>query len=370
MTLQEHARNLLDNIPVRIKRHAQDYLTGDRLHRRLRMGEHTVAAELIGYRDTYHMALATTVQPELSCSCTLPTQPCAHAVALVLDLDQHFQDYTEANWKSSLKAKDALSRWPFDEGLHWSFIDKARPWWRHAHQAERIATLQNLALRPTVGPGIAKDPSLAIWAELDPSWLSDPAVMDAFRSWLAVRSPVVPQEWSLWVLLHWMQPLLPLSAIFLSADPPSLPAQALLAQMYHPAPLIRPTAQRRVRLLEDLTLVDPDLANPLWTLSDGLDPYHLVQADALFLANQKKKAIGLLERHLPTDKDARRQARRRLVQWTGPEDSMAHQLAMAWESGLIEDLTSIQHLMSPQAWDRAARAIQTDPNAWSTDDQT
>ncbi len=368
MTLRERARTWLNTIPVRLQRRAQDYLTQDRLHRRLRLGDHTLAAELIGYQDTYHMALTTGIQYELTCSCSLPSQPCVHAVALVLDVDRHFQDYTEASWKACLQAKDALSRWPFDEGLDWSLIDKARPWWRHAYQAERLEAIREGALRPPARQGIAKDASLALWAELDPSWLSHPAVTDAFRIWLDTRSPVVPQDWPLWILLHWMQPLLPLNAIFLSAVHPSRAAQALLAQMHHPAPLIRPTAQRHIRLLEDITLLDPDLANPLWTLAEGLDPYHLVQADALFVANQRKKAIALLERHLPNDKNARRQARRRLVQWTSPEDSVPHQLAMAWESGLIEDLTSIQHLISPQTWDRVTRAIQTDPNASPKDD--
>ncbi|PSR22835.1 MAG: hypothetical protein C7B45_05015 [Sulfobacillus acidophilus] len=347
----------LDTVPRPLRHHAQDYLTEDRLARRLRRGSTLYTAELRGYRDRY-WPRATIEGGVWAVTCTCDRRPklCAHAVALMLDLSRFSADYAEAPWKLVVQADRLIADWPFESPLTWHLIPVTTPFWRKPQAEDFLPTLVSL-LQTAANLHLAEDPSLPIWAELHPSWLNHAAIQHLWTDWLRQYQSPRAQDAPLWVRLHWMQPVLKLTSVFLALDT-SAAASAIFRQLWSPQPLIVPTPKRQRALLADLTLVHPELAALVWPFFRGTDPFALAQADALYLAGRQHEAIQRLEQDLPDDAAARKQVRLRLIEWLDLNDSVPHRLALAWESGSLTYAEPIHHLLSDAQWTRLTDALR------------
>lgn len=366
--LDEHSLHAwIDCISPKLRQHAQDYLTEDRLVRRIRRGWALYTAELRGYQDTYRPR--ATVQNDVwdvGCTCARRHMPCSHAVALMLDLSRFFSEYVEAPWNLVVQAQQVMADWPFDQNFPWQHVPTVTPFWRKPFTPADLTKLTVLLSGASVSR-LAQDPAIPLWAELHPTWINHPIVYRLWDEWLTRHLNPLPSDAVLWVTLHWMQPNLPLSPVFLALSPwPT--ATAIFQQLWNPAPLIVATPDRQRALLADLTLVLPDLGNSLWPLFRDIDPHALAQADAAYLAGHRQKAIQLLDQDLPSDPKARRDVRLRLINWLDPKASVPHRLALAWESGSITYVEPIRSFLTDRDWDLLIQALNEKRRAAPSED--
>ncbi len=367
----DQLRESLHALPGWVRRSGQDYLTQDRLTRRLRIGETIYGARLLGYRD--HYTVWTTHDKgnvwSTYCDCDRRERPCPHGAALLLDLSQSRPLYQEAPWRLAVQATALLASWPFAAGLDWHLIPEGPSRWRNPFAPEGVILIgQLLERQPKQTPRLHRDSLTALWAEMHPSWNQDAVVREYFHRWLAPYLEAPLQDFSQWALLHWMQPQLDLSSLFLGLEgqPATLMLEALLRQLCERNALIQPNVHRHRALLSDMTLIRPGFTSTLWDIFDDSERGRLAQADALYLADQKSQAINLLETALPQEPGVRRQARIRLIQWLDESAGLPHRLALAWDAGSPEELAPVRHLFTTQQWETVLKALQTEKGGLST----
>ncbi len=355
-------QNAVDQLPTNIRQLGRDYLAQERLARRWRLGDADYAAELRGYADRYHPHIhAHEAQLVATCTCEGKRMPCRHAAALLLDLEQNAEMYYEAPWALAQTAPPMLARWPFDQELNWDLIPDLPPFWREPFSDGALHRLQQRLQTSSIRSRLSRDPLAPLWAEMHASWLEQPAVRAQFDLWRGRHlTKSLPDDFEAWLMLHWMQPCLPLAPIMnvvsAGADN-SACVDALLSFLWRPH-LVHPTGERLVTMLADLTILQPDLANVLWTRYTDLDPGSLRQADAWYQAGRADRAIALIDRHLPDDPKLRREARLRLIAWLAPEDAIPHRIALAWESCSLTPVEPVRHLIDAKAWDSLKSSIQ------------
>lgn len=350
---------LLDRAADYARRTGRDYLREDRLVRRFRIGGNIFAAELRGYRSTYHVVVRFRPGNDgLECSCDRIKQPCAHAAALLLDLQSKSDQYFELGWRAVVAAERARLAMPVVAEIDWNLIPDVAPWWRTVEPwqaVERLLPLMDRATRR--GQPLARNRLTEIWAELNPEAILLPQTQALFADWIKpYQTSARPEDGADWVALRWMQPALGWTV---SLSPPEVAAAqiaALLHRLTDPAPLLQTTPARRAALMHDLTVLDARLGHQLWTV---LRTPVLDHADALFAAGQRDWAAAWLESELPEHPALRRQARARLVDWLADEASVPHRLALAWDTGNLEWLTPVRQYLNPQEWESIMTALKT-----------
>lgn len=354
----ERLQRSVDSIPRRVRQSAEDYLTEDRLSRRIRHGKSTYSAELRGYHDQYRpVARNGDDALLLSCTCDRRQMPCAHAAALLLDLERSRHGYPEAPWELALAGGGTLLTWPFDPGLPWHTVAEQIPVWRMPFDLEPWERIQK-RLEWNGARTLTQDGAAKIWAELHPSWLSEDRVRAAFETWLENWLGRPSRDWREWVLLSWMQPDLPLAPVFLATDREKpVAVREILAHLFSQGHVVAPTPGRQKAMLTNLTLVETTLGDALWASLGVSDADRIARADALYLSGAHEKAAQLLERELPESPEERRAARERLVRWQSLEDSLPHRLALAWERGSTEILEPVRHLLTPSQWSSLTAAV-------------
>lgn len=351
--LQQH----LDQMPSHIKRTARDYLAEDRLIRRVRHGRHSFAAELRGYQDRYHPASAVH-EHALATSCTCERrQPCSHAAALLMDMERQAIVYPEAPW--DVVQWSATDRgWEWDSAFPWNLVPETTPAWRLPFRPEAWEDLVPRLANNDYIP-LSRDPRVRIWAEADLSWWERPDVQATFSGWvqgarLESADPV------LCAALLWMQPALPMVPL-VNAGLMARASMAgpLMGWLWSQRPVLAPSPERQQRALALLTMTDPDVAGFLWGQFPQIDPHHLALADALYLAGRPQRAVRTLEQHLPAESGARRAARGRLVEWLDLEAGIPHRTALALETGQLDFLVPVRHLIADREWKSLEDAVRT-----------
>lgn len=346
-----------DSAPSKAQQMARDYLLAERVGHRIRVGS-VYACRIQGYNDAYYPQIVMREEALTTrCNCPSRHDPCRHVLALIADLVHSPRLYAEAPFRvvwhyEQLSPQDLLS----SQAFPWHLVPKTPPLWTQPF-SEASLTEVHLAFRKT-SSRLQADPDIWFWAELHPSWLDKPLIQDQFDQWLALRRDLVvdASDARAWVVLHWMQPRLPLASIFAQQWPAFL--TPLMACLFNPSPLREATCNRTRALLTDLTALSPPLADALWPMFRSVDPFRLHQADALYVAGYPDKAIALLHDHLPDDGVGRRQARERLVRWLDLREGLGHRLALAWDTRSLKILDPVRDLLSEEEWTTIAKALQ------------
>ncbi len=347
----------IDQMSSHIKRTARDYLAEDRLIRRVSHGGQSFAAELRGYQDRYHPTAAVHHQGlATSCSCER-RQPCSHAAALLMDMEQHRLTYPEVPWDVvRVWATDRAWRW--DAHFPWDLVPDSIPDWRLPFRAEAWETVEPRFAQEDYIP-LSRDPRARIWAEADPSWWERTDFQTHFRTWVR-GARLDSADPALCAALIWMQPELPVVPLITAGlmGRPSM-AGLLMGWLFQQRPVLAPTPERVRRALESLTMTVPDAAEFLWGQFPEVDPHHLALADALYLAGRPQHAVRTLEQHLPTENQARRAARARLVEWLDLEAGIPHRTALALETGQWDFVLPVRHLIGDAEWQALEEAVRT-----------
>ncbi len=346
--------DILDKAPIRTLNQARDYRRDDRLVRRLRVGTQFYAAELVGYQDRYHPAVRFDGNsPSATCTCSR-RMPCAHAVALLLDLAEVLHLFLELPWALRNVLETSPTAWLLDQPFPWERIPQEAPAWRLPPDGRAPHWLPTGDTRSP----LSRDGATPIFAEMHPGWLENAAVERRLGSWIEQRLDQGRDEAYLWVQLAWFQPALPLTPVWMTFAGNGDARLAMLQQLMAPSPYWHATPFRRVSLLRALTVVDRLTATPFWDIFRSDDPNRLAQADSLYLSGDQAGACRVLEEHLPEDPEARRKVRARLIAWLSPAEALPHRLALALESGESSWAIAVQDTVNSDAWNLFSRAFR------------
>ncbi|MCL5117126.1 MAG: hypothetical protein M1272_08270 [Firmicutes bacterium] len=352
-------QNLLDRLPDRLRQRARDYLTEDRLRRRMRIGMHLYAAELRGYEDVHHPSIrAVRGEWRYHCSCGRRQMPCPHVAALLVDLTTPKIRYPEAPWALAVEHHAAVADWLTEQPFPWQAVPEDIPPWRLPFSESAFRRTVPLLERSDPRAPLAQDGAAALWAEADDTWIQEPSVLERYYAWLEPRLERPLRDLAPWVTLQWMQPDLPMARVWMSAAATaSTPLEPMLRRLFEGQALHEPTDGRIRSLLAAITVIAPHGASSLWDAFRAVDPHHLFEADALYLRGYQAEAVALLERELPEPPEPRRLARERLVRWLPPKESLPHRLALAWDTGSTTILDPVRSLISDSEWSDIIRAL-------------
>ncbi|NMP22449.1 hypothetical protein [Sulfobacillus harzensis] len=342
----------VDRAPIAVVNQARDYLRDERLNRRVHMGA-LYTAELMGYQDRYHPAVdAGTGDIRIRCGCER-RMPCAHAVALLLDLARPERLYPELSWRIRPHIGNMPTFWLLDQRFPWDRIPAEVPAWRYPPGEKGPDWLTDGD--PSLP--VERDPAAEIWADMHPAWLSSAAVQERVQRWRDRRIERGLKDPEEWAALAWFQPGLPLDPVWIHWGKLPHVARALATRLFSTESYWVSTPERRRIILRSLTLVSAEAA-PLWNLFRHDDPDFLAEAEAYYLAGDPQAACRLLEEHLPTSFEARQRARARLIAWLPPAEALPHRLAQALETGSREWLNGVAEHMPRGDWERFNRAFQ------------
>jgi len=361
----ELLQTTIDALAIKARHRAQDYLTEDRLSRRVRFGQHLFMAELRGYQDTYHPwveIIGTTLSH--GCDCSRPGY-CSHTTALFMDLERLPIDYPEISWTLAQEYYGAVQKWVRREDFPWSQIPEMVPPWRYPAHDEKWAKIKETLQLTSSHHPLAHDRHAMVFAEAHPTWLSYAPFLDTFSSWIANRRVESVGDIPKWVSLQWFQPQLPLNSVWIQMANNKLATQEWLQQLFTPNNLIYATAQRERVSLTALTLIDSRIARPLWSFFNHVDPTRVAEADALYLSGHVLDAIHLLETNLPDAPRSRLAVRQRLIAWLSLEDSIPHRLALAWETGSEDVLEPVKDLLSSRQRSEIMQALSENRGSYA-----
>ncbi|MCY0877615.1 MAG: hypothetical protein OWU84_01540 [Firmicutes bacterium] len=363
--------SLISQLPVSAQRQGEDYLLQERLTRRWRRPPRVLSAELRGYRDIYHPVLGGAREPmQWECDCGRRGSACAHVAALLLDADRHPHLYRETPWALFVRTREWLTAPPLTWPDPWPWIPEAVLPWHLPFDQAALPTF--LAAAHQGNPRATLDATWGLWADLHPSWLHHSKVRRAFDDWLSARLPYRERQPQRWVWLSWAQPHLPLAPALL-ALPESVKDPAVreaLALLYGPALWRDATDARQMALLKVVTWLDSPLALELWRRFPQKPPWILEAADAFYQAGRVDLAQARLLEAWPDTPEGRRAARERLIAWLPPEDSLPHRLALALDTGSLDLLQPVRHLLNAEDWSQLTRRLGApSPGAQTTDDR-
>lgn len=365
----EQLGNQIAGLSSRLLDAARDYLWADRLTRRLKESTTRIAARLHGYQDDYipHCAqISEGVQ--VGCSCGR-VGLCAHAVALCLDFSRHPDGYVPVPW-SIRRRQDTLWPWMVEASFPWPAVPETAPRWQLPYQSPDNF-LPDL-LRAGWDKSRRQDSRLfLVLADLHPSWTRTPEFSAVFGPWLA-RECLTPGPIEDWIRLAHENPYLPLRPMWTASVLGSTAAlHHALSWLFRPGPRADAETLRRHHLLYIVTLALKDFSAShwLWDSYRALDPYYLLEGEALVAAGCRQDALSLWERHLPEDAAARHAVRQHLIAIADPSAQLAHRVADCWETRSEQALADLREDLPEPQWRQLAAAIRSQSPKSPSDDR-
>ncbi|SMC06463.1 hypothetical protein SAMN00768000_2836 [Sulfobacillus thermosulfidooxidans DSM 9293] len=340
----------IGRIPEKTLRLARDYIYEDRCIRKMRMPGRLIA-ELRGYHDSYipHFELSKDLW-QGGCTCSRPA-PCAHIGALLLSFREHPEQFVFPPYAFAMALQNSWNvLFEATTGKNiLRLVPEIAPWWmlprNIAHTKTEPMALDNLER-------IIHQPQMLV--DLHPSWLDDPAILNALRGW---KNPQLIRKPGLlfWVKLWAYNPFLPLDHIF-SSFPGEVEAltPVILAELWNPGviPFPRERQWQRVQRLLSLLEVIPSVPIVfLWDQFAAMDPLFLGRTHALIRQGQMDQAIHYIEQHWPEDEKEQHMVRQALINWLPESKKLPYLIADCLETGSLPELQELKKHLTPEAYE-------------------
>jgi len=337
---------LLKEWPLERITRGREYWVADRVRRRVR-APGLYLAEVEGYRDIYH---AGVWDGRPRCSCQTFKGYCAHVAAVLLAL--HEEPDAFRPWPLAfLRHAISPTNWAWDQPFPWQEVPETPSRWQLPASSEAVDALVGQA----TGWPLDAPESLARFAEAHPTWWEHDQWQTLFRHWTDNSRRLPPDEW---LVAAWYNPDLPIWSVWLRYRTwLNQHVATLLAWLFSRHPWWPATPSRQRYVLTLLTLAQGAESHGMWEILRPVDPYHLAEADALYLAGEPILASQLLEQYLPEDSAARHQARERIQRWN-PDKYWEHRLADILETGAVDELNTLRQRLPDEQWEMLTKAIE------------